>query len=458
VSAFAAATHRPRRPPAAVSPGYAGAALAALAGSVLLALDLAHKPPSLALALGGGVGALVVLVLALARYRWVVGLGVFLLFFVRKEPAPSDAVFLIAIAVAVATGRFAATRVPRLASALLGVYLTLNTIAMAEVLDVSRAVRFSFITFYLAIFGLWLASWVDSARRARIVARAYVGAAVLSAVLGAAAYVGGPGRATLTVYNGTRAVGLYKDPNVYGAFLVPAALIVLDELLRPKLLRGRRATKIAMFLVLTLGVVLSFSRAAWINLALGIVTMIAVFALRRGGARRATALLMSVAVAVGIVAVALATTGSIRFLQSRAHFQSYDTRRFGAQAEGLRLVAEHPFGVGPGQFELYAPLSAHSTYVRSLAELGVLGLVTMLGIVLATLVFAVRNATLGRETYGIGSAPLLGAWAGLLLSGFVIDTAHWRHLWLVAALIWAGAMRRGRRRLYAESSSGDAAA
>ena len=47
----------------------------------------------------------------------------------------------------------------------------------------------------------------------------------------------------------------------------------------------------------------------------------------------------------------------------------------------------------------------------------------------------------GRGTYGIGSAALLAAWCGLLANSAVIDTLHWRHLWLVAALIWAAAMR-----------------
>ncbi|HEX6390210.1 MAG TPA: hypothetical protein VFZ89_12195, partial [Solirubrobacteraceae bacterium] len=59
-----------------------------------------------------------------------------------------------------------------------------------------------------------------------------------------------------------------------------------------------------------------------------------------------------------------------------------------------------------------------------------------------TLGAAARNATLGRGTYGIGSSALLGAWCGLLANSFVIDTLHWRHLWIVAALVWAGTMRR----------------
>jgi hypothetical protein len=39
--------------------------------------------------------------------------------------------------------------------------------------------------------------------------------------------------------------------------------------------------------------------------------------------------------------------------------------------------------------------------------------------------------------------PLLGLWVGLIANSFFIDTLHWRHLWLVAGLIWAGASRRG---------------
>jgi hypothetical protein len=68
--------------------------------------------------------------------------------------------------------------------------------------------------------------------------------------------------------------------------------------------------------------------------------------------------------------------------------------------------------------------------------------VTLLALMLGTFYWATRNAVLGRDTYGIGSAALLGAWTGVLLNGFFVDTLHWRHLWLLAALIWAGSARR----------------
>ena len=57
----------------------------------------------------------------------------------------------------------------------------------------------------------------------------------------------------------------------------------------------------------------------------------------------------------------------------------------------------------------------------------------------------------GRSTFGISSAGLLAIWCGLLANSLFVDTLHWRHLWIVAGLIWAGAVV-GRRQ--ASSSVG----
>ena len=235
---------------------------------------------------------------------------------------------------------------------------------------------------------------------------------------------------------GPRAQGLFKDPNVFGPFLVPAALLVLEEAAAPRLLSSRRTTKLVMLSVLTTGVVLSFSRAAWLNLAVGATLMIFVLALRRGGGRRALAIVVFAVSATAALVAVLAVTSSFGFLSERAQFQDYDAQRFGTQLSGVELAAQYPLGIGPGQFEEVSPLSAHSTYVRAFTEQGVLGLLVVLALLLLTLGFAARNAVLGRDTYGIGSAALLCAWCGLLANSVFVDSLHWRHLWLVAALIW----------------------
>ncbi len=414
----------------------AGAAVA-----MLLAVALSLREPSTSVAVAGGAGLVLVLTLVLWNESAAVFLAGALLAFVRVEPAPTDAVFLIVILVAAASGRLTLTRIPATVGLFLGGYLSLNLLAMTQSLSLGRSLKFSFTTFYLATFALWLTGWLTSRERMRLVLRSYLLAAGVSAFLGVGAlFLPIPGRARL-VYDNTRALALFKDPNVLGAFLVPAALILAEELLRPSLLRARRSTKLALFVLVVLGVLFSFSRAAWGSLVLGLLVIAGVYALRRGGGRHAFALITTM-LFTGLVAVAiLSATGQLTFLEQRARVQGYDQNRFGAQQYAIDLAAHHPLGIGPGQFELYSPLSAHETYLRALSEVGVLGLVLVAALLLATLVLALRNAQRGIDTYGVGSAALLGSWFGLVASGFVIDTLHWRQLWLVAAWIWAGATR-----------------
>jgi hypothetical protein len=156
---------------------------------------------------------------------------------------------------------------------------------------------------------------------------------------------------------------------------------------------------------------------------------------------------------LALVASALVLTGSTGFLVERAHLQRYDAQRFSAQALGVGEGERYPFGIGPGQFDVVSPVSAHSTYVRAFAEEGLPGLLTLLALLFSTLLFAMRNVIRGVDTYGIGSAALLGAWVGIVANSLFIDTLHWRHLWLIAALIWAGVMRPDPRPFFYASSS-----
>ena len=285
-----------------------------------------------------------------------------------------------------------------------------------------------------------LASYVDCRRRSKQVVVWYLTAALISAALGVLAVLAPiPGRGTL-LFDG-RAEGFFKDPNVFGPFLIPALLILLEETVAPRLLPAPRRLKLSGVILLGLGVLFSYSRAAWLDLAVALVTMLAVLLLRRHGARTTARLLAVLFVILVSGGTAIAVSGSGSFLQERAALQGYDASRFSAQAAGISLGEHHPIGVGPGQVDVILPLSTHNAYVRAFAEQGPLGLLLVLALLLGTLGFAARNAVHGRDTYGIGSAVLLAAWCGLLVNSAVIDTLHWRHLWIVAALIWAGAAR-----------------
>jgi O-antigen ligase len=432
----------PARDPLVVRRGLGslGAVAVGLLLAAAISLALSRYPPTLELAAVAGVALLAVLALALAQQEAAAALGFALLGIVLVEPAPADLVFFVVIAVAVTTGGI---RVHRLAPAagIVGAFLALNLVSAVEVVGYERAVAFFATTAYVAILALWLAAWVTNRQRAKVVAGGYIVAATTSASLGLLAlFLPLPG-AELMVFE-DRVQALFKDPNVFGPFLVPAALILMEETLTPRLFGFRRVLKVLLLVLLALGLIFSFSRGAWANLAVGIAMVLVVMALRRGGGRKVLLALTLGLVAAALVAGAVSLSGSGDFLADRARIQSYDADRFGAQVAGLEPAQRYPFGVGPGQFELVAPISAHSTYVRVLAEQGLPGFAAFLALIVFTLGAALANAVAGRDTYGIGSAALLGAWCGILVNSFVIDTLHWRHLWVVAALIWAGWARR----------------
>ena len=433
-----------------IGPAVAGFGLLVLAGAsaaaaIGLALLLASYPPPPLFVVGVGVGLLGTLALALARYDAAVAVGFVLLAVVFVEPAPTDVVLAVVIAVAFATGRFVFERVPAPAVLLVGAFLALNLLASVEVVDAGRATVFLSTTIYLCLLAMWVATYVDSSRRARLVVVTYLVAALASTLLVLAALLLPiPGR-DIFLYPGGRGLALFKDPNVFGPFLVPAALIVLEELLTPRLLRLRGVVKLVVFVLLCLGVLFSYSRAAWLNLGVGVAVVLLVLALRRGGATRVLKLLVILALAATALAAMVAATDSAEFLEARAGFQSYDVGRFSGQRLGLTVAEEYPFGIGPGQFETVISIAAHSTYVRAVAEVGLLGFVALMLLMLVTLHWAARNAVRGRNPYGIGSAALLAMWAGLLANSFFIDTVHWRHFWVFAGLIWAGQMAPARR-------------
>jgi len=446
---LAAIALAPARPSRAGLTGRLGASLPALALLGVGFADLFNSANiSFGLALAGGLALVGFLALTISHYDTAIAIGLLLMGIVRFEPAPPDIAFAVIMSVAAMTGRFRLNRVPLVLRWIVGLLLIVNLLSMMDVVNTSVALRFLFITVYLVIFSVWLTGYVDRPSRARLVVVTWLVIGVASAIISAAALnLPVPGRSFIlgSVDNSQRASGFFKDPNVFGPFLIPIALILLEQRIAPRsprLLRMRGSTTWLCLLALTLGILLAYSRAAWLNFGLALLIMLAASAMRRKGARRALRALSALLLIGGATAVILSATGSIGFLEHRAQLhQSYDNGRFAAQHLGWELGWTHPVGIGPGQFESYSPVAAQSTFVRVFSEQGPVALLLWVAMLLVTLVLAVRNVAAGRDTYGIGSAALLGAWCGLILNSTVVDTLHWRHMWVVAALIWASTAR-----------------
>lgn len=411
-----------------------------------------RSPSSVGMPLVGGALLLTIVALAIARYDAAVGIGFVLLGFVSFEPAPSDVVFAVVIAVALVTGRFQLRRIPFAPVALVGALVALSVMSVSSAVDTAAALRFLAISAYLGVFFVWLMGYVDSRPRARLVVSTYLVAALVSAVLGTLPFLlDFSALAPFTTEGGFRAQALFKDPNVYGPFLVPAALILVEEMISPRLLRFPQWSKLVAFCVLCVGLLLSYSRAAWINLGIGLAVLLAVSLLRRTGTAKLKVALVSLVGATVVLLSVAAATGATGVFEQRAGLQAYDQERFLAQREGLQLGITHPLGVGPGQFDFHAIIGAHSLYIRVFAEQGPLGLLALLLLVGLTFAVAGANAIAGRDTFGIGSAALFAIISGFLVNSIVVDTLHWRHLWVFAALVWVG---WSRERVAAESSHG----
>ncbi|MEQ1613905.1 MAG: O-antigen ligase family protein, partial [Hyphomicrobiaceae bacterium] len=304
---------------------------------------------------------------------------------------------------------------------------------------------------------LYLATFVFAAfvarkpvGHSRLVLHAYQWAACVAALAGLAGYFSlFPGAGELFTKFG-RATGTFKDPNVYGPFLIPALLYALHQCLTRPL--HRIAVPAAMVLLLGFGVLLSFSRGAWFNLAIAV--MIYGYCSFICAPTHRQRLKM---VALGFAGAALLAGGLIaitqsdavgRLLEERAQLsQSYDEGpegRFGGHEKAKRLIIDNPFGIGAGTFtEVFHHEDVHNVYLSMFLNAGWLGGLIFILMCALTTLYGLRHAfkrTASQSLFLIAYA----AFVGNVVEGFVIDIDHWRHFYLLMALVW-GLMLGDRR-------------
>ena len=251
---------------------------------------------------------------------------------------------------------------------------------------------------------------------------------------------------------GLRAKGPFKDANVFGPFLVPAAIYALSQIL------GQPWRKVAiyfsLFLLFVMGVLLSFSRGAWVNFSVSFMLFVSITVWTATAHRQRITWLLAGTVMCAIVALAIIAAVSTdvvgdRFFQRATLVQKYDTAeggRFDTQLEALAMIGQNPLGVGPGRSKEVFGLETHNLYLHSLTEggwLAGLSLLAFLGwVMIGGLSTVSRNWPLRPH-----ATVILACTAGTLLQSFFIDSTHWRHLWLLLALLCSLALseRRDRR-------------
>lgn len=332
--------------------------------------------------------------------------------FVRTDPAPGD-FYLVALAVALVLRRGLAMPPP---SVVIGTLLVLeaNLASLTQAPDLQRSIVFTLATLFGFLVGY--VAWAIATTDARLIGTGYVASGFLLTVLTLVALVAGPSAEGLWL-DAYRVQGPFKDPNVFGAFPLPAIALVLVSM-RFGVLRGLAAS-----VLLAIPVVASFSRGSALALGIALLSLLALTLARRDARAAAKTGLCILAALVG-AAYVLFIIPPDAFIRERLQEQLYDAARFASQALGLEYFSRNPLsiGLGPGTYETLAGISSHNTYLRLLVENGLLAL----GGFLLILAVALRSA-LARNPEGSAWAAAL---VGFSIGAIFIDTLHWRQLWL----------------------------
>jgi hypothetical protein len=355
------------------------------------------------------------------------------------EPSPHDALMGVLAIVALAAGvRF--HRILIVPFALLITWNFFGLLTLFNVPDQKETVQFAATSVYLGVAALIFALIVadKTMPRMKTIEVAYVAAAVISAVAGTIGYFKlVPGAGMFTLYD--RAMGMFKDPNVYGPFLILPLLILLQRMIA----RRMHFMPVVTAGIILFGLLLSFSRGAWFNFAVGLAAVIALDFLSAPTVRarmRIVSLGIAGVTAMLVLIVVLLSTTSLgsMFAQRAQLIQSYDVGtggRFLMQQLAIGSVLEFPNGMGPFEFSRVYGLQQHNVYLQSFLVYGWGGGFAYVLLVLSTTWIAFANALRRTPWQGYAIAAA-GAWLGLVLEGFIIDTDHWRSFFLVLGLIW----------------------
>lgn len=365
--------------------------------------------------------------------------------FVLVQPSPYEFMFLLVLPVALFAGlHLYRTTLPILLLIIVFSPFALLAAFQAKYNPLSFTLLFEFITIFLLLTGYFLANYVAEAPQIRVrrIINAYTAAALVSAIIGTAGYLHLiPDPFGILLRYG-RVKAFFKDPNVYGPFLVVPAMYALQRVL----LGTRRQTLVSGLVVLCLfiGVFVSFSRAAWGHMLVStIITYVLCFALEANAREKVRMLIIALA-GGAMVVVALAGLLSIPSVNSlfseRASVeQNYDTGstgRFGRQAYAFALALSHPLGIGPGEFRnLRVIEEPHDTYVSNMHVYGWGGAICFDGLILLTLWRAFGALFLPSANRRL-LIPLVGVFIPLIIEFAIIDGEHWRHFYLVIGMIW----------------------
>jgi O-antigen ligase len=370
----------------------------------------------------------------------LVFVGVLLSGFVISEPAPYELFMAFIVTMWFLFG----LKISRQTAPLLALLLIFNIggiMSMTQMKDLDTAPMYLAVSTFLALTAVFFAAIIEERhQRLDLIFRAWVVAAVATALLGILGYFNAfPGSDVFTLYS--RAKGAFQDPNVFGPFLIAPVLYLIHGILTKSLFR--MPLNVLGIIILSLGVLLSFSRAAWGLFGFAVLALVFIMLLKeRSGAFRLKILVLAL---VGLAVLAAVFMIALQYQQvsdlffSRAKLvESYDgghLGRFDRHRLGFAMMLERPLGIGPLVFSKIFPEDEHNIWLKCLTTYGWLGFCCYVGLVLWTIASGFKLLLRDRPWQPF----LMIGWimvVGHVGIGNIIDIDHWRHAYLLFGIVW----------------------
>jgi len=359
------------------------------------------------------------------------------------EPALTDLLSILALGLFFVLGM----RIPPgfgVAGFFLGLYLVANVLASAFTPDPTVSFRSVGVRFFIASSCLLFVCLIyeNPKRVTAVLWNAYVVAGLIAIFAGIAGYYGLSSATEQFVEYG-RARAMFKDPNVYGPFIVPVAIYALAKLETAN--RRQIVGYSALLAIACFGLLLGFSRGSWINFVIAM-TLFFVIRIRTQRSpekrQRIVGTLLLLIIGGSVFIAGIASTEKIQTMldQRLKIVQYYDTGEHGRltrQLEIVKSITVTPLGIGAGQSEegSFFQGAPHNVYLHVLIESGWIGGFSFIAFILLTVWKGARYFQHAPDIDAVNIAAYACV-IGILTQSFFIDSTHWRHLFLLFAMVW----------------------
>ncbi len=379
--------------------------------------------------------------------------------FVMKEPAPYDIIMVAVVAVWALCGLKIRSEFGPLTILFL-LYMAGGCLSVTQVTAWDKAPLYMAVSGFLVLTSIFFASVVcDQPRRLVLIEKSYIAAAVLVSIIAVLAYFRLiPGAENFIRYS--RAMGTFQDPNVYGPFCVLPTIFLFRRILTGSM--RKILPLLPQFGIIMLGIFLAFSRGAWGLTAFSfLVVALLTFLTETNSLRRLRLIglaVIGVVLLIAMIAFALSVDSVSSLFAERAKLvQDYDgghLGRFARFALGFELVMQTPLGIGPLEFWKHFSEDPHNVYLKGFIAYGWLGGISYIILVIWTLAALFPLLFKPRPWQGY-AACVFAVLLGHCLIGMIIDTDHWRHVYLLFGLAWGmiGAEKLWKKKQVSEVAS-----